>query len=121
MSEQEPRVVDGDGKTIDSGSKGVIVCTASIAAMDGQRGQAAYSASKGAIVGMTLPIARSGTTRDKSKHYCTGIILNSSVRRSRLESKRSSCEDCAVSAAISRSRRLCKISGIYNRQFHDER
>ena len=40
------------------GQKGVIVNTASVAAFDGQRGQAAYSASKGAIVGMTLPIAR---------------------------------------------------------------
>jgi NAD(P)-dependent dehydrogenase (short-subunit alcohol dehydrogenase family) len=38
--------------------RGVIVNTASIAAYDGQIGQAAYSASKGAIVGMTLPIAR---------------------------------------------------------------
>jgi len=39
-------------------ARGVIVNTASIAAFDGQVGQAAYSASKGAIVGMTLPIAR---------------------------------------------------------------
>ena len=38
--------------------RGVIINTASIAAYDGQMGQAAYSASKGAIVGMTLPIAR---------------------------------------------------------------
>ena len=40
------------------GERGVIVCTASIAAFDGQIGQAAYSASKGGVVGMTLPIAR---------------------------------------------------------------
>lgn len=40
------------------GEKGVIVNTASIAAFDGQVGQAAYAASKGGIVGMTLPIAR---------------------------------------------------------------
>src|SRR5256712_1792472 len=40
------------------GERGVIVNTASVAAFDGQIGQAAYSASKGAIVGMTLPIAR---------------------------------------------------------------
>lgn len=40
------------------GQRGVIVNTASVAAFDGQIGQAAYSASKGAIVGMTLPIAR---------------------------------------------------------------
>jgi NAD(P)-dependent dehydrogenase (short-subunit alcohol dehydrogenase family) len=40
------------------GERGVIVNTASVAAFDGQMGQAAYSASKGGIVGMTLPIAR---------------------------------------------------------------
>lgn len=42
----------------DSGERGVIINTASVAAFDGQIGQAAYSASKGGIVGMTLPIAR---------------------------------------------------------------
>lgn len=42
----------------DSGERGVIICTASIAAFEGQIGQAAYSASKGGIVSMTLPIAR---------------------------------------------------------------
>ncbi|MGC6476624.1 MAG: SDR family NAD(P)-dependent oxidoreductase [Parvibaculales bacterium] len=42
----------------DSGCRGVILNTASIAAYEGQIGQAAYSASKGGIVGMTLPIAR---------------------------------------------------------------
>jgi NAD(P)-dependent dehydrogenase (short-subunit alcohol dehydrogenase family) len=42
----------------ESGERGVIVNTASIAAFDGQIGQAAYSASKGGVVGMTLPIAR---------------------------------------------------------------
>jgi NAD(P)-dependent dehydrogenase (short-subunit alcohol dehydrogenase family) len=40
------------------GERGVIVMTASVAAYDGQIGQVAYSASKGAIVGMTLPMAR---------------------------------------------------------------
>ena len=43
--------------------RGVIVCTASIAAFDGQIGQSAYSASKGGIAGMTLPLAR-----DLSRH-----------------------------------------------------
>ena len=42
----------------DEGERGVIVNTASVAAFDGQIGQAAYSASKGGVVGMTLPIAR---------------------------------------------------------------
>ena len=50
MSATEP--VDADG------SRGAIVTLASVAAFDGQIGQAAYSASKGGIVGMTLPIAR---------------------------------------------------------------
>ena len=41
-----------------TGERGVLINTASVAAYDGQIGQAAYSASKGGIVGMTLPIAR---------------------------------------------------------------
>jgi NAD(P)-dependent dehydrogenase (short-subunit alcohol dehydrogenase family) len=49
MAENQP---DGEGE------RGVIINTASVAAFDGQIGQAAYSASKGGIVGMTLPIAR---------------------------------------------------------------
>ena len=40
------------------GERGAIVCTASVAAQDGQIGQAAYSASKAGVLGMTLPIAR---------------------------------------------------------------
>jgi NAD(P)-dependent dehydrogenase (short-subunit alcohol dehydrogenase family) len=49
MSQNEP---DEDG------SRGAIVNTASVAAEDGQIGQAAYSSSKGGVVGMTLPVAR---------------------------------------------------------------
>ena len=49
MTENQPQ---------ESGERGVIINTASVAAFDGQIGQAAYSASKGGIVGMTLPIAR---------------------------------------------------------------
>src|SRR3954447_5468566 len=43
---------------LESGERGAIVSMASVAAFDGQIGQAAYSSSKGAIVGMTLPVAR---------------------------------------------------------------
>jgi NAD(P)-dependent dehydrogenase (short-subunit alcohol dehydrogenase family) len=43
---------------LEGGERGVIVNTASVAAFDGQIGQAAYSSSKGGIVGMTLPVAR---------------------------------------------------------------
>ncbi|PKN19244.1 MAG: 3-hydroxyacyl-CoA dehydrogenase [Deltaproteobacteria bacterium HGW-Deltaproteobacteria-6] len=52
-------VEEMNGNTVnDEGEKGVIVNTASIAAFEGQIGQAAYCASKGGIVAMTLPIAR---------------------------------------------------------------
>lgn len=50
MSAQDPDAESGD--------RGVIISTASVAAFEGQIGQAAYSASKGGIAGMTLPIAR---------------------------------------------------------------
>ncbi len=50
MTKNEPMIGEED--------RGVIINTASVAAFDGQIGQAAYSASKGGIVGMTLPIAR---------------------------------------------------------------
>ena len=49
MSKNEPEA---------TGERGAIISTASVAAYDGQMGQAAYSASKGGVVGMTLPIAR---------------------------------------------------------------
>jgi NAD(P)-dependent dehydrogenase (short-subunit alcohol dehydrogenase family) len=49
MAENEPSA---------GGERGVVVCTASIAAFDGQIGQAAYAASKAGVAGMTLPIAR---------------------------------------------------------------
>lgn len=42
----------------EDGERGVIICTASVAAYDGQIGQAAYAASKGGLVSMTLPLAR---------------------------------------------------------------
>lgn len=47
-----------DNSPLDDGERGVIIDTASIAAFDGQVGQAAYSASKAGVAGMTLPLAR---------------------------------------------------------------
>lgn len=42
----------------ESGERGVVICTASVAAFEGQIGQAAYAASKGGVASMTLPVAR---------------------------------------------------------------
>lgn len=47
-----------DAEALEGGERGVIINTASVAAFDGQIGQAAYSASKGGIAAMTLPVAR---------------------------------------------------------------
>lgn len=58
------------------GARGVIINTASVAAYDGQIGQVAYAASKGGIVGMTLPMARD--LADKGVRVCTiapGLFL----------------------------------------------
>ena len=54
----------------EGGERGVIVNTASIAAFDGQIGQAAYAASKGGVVGMTLPIAR-----DLARHGIRNVTI----------------------------------------------
>lgn len=59
----------GENEPNEDGERGVIINTASVAAFDGQMGQAAYSASKGAIVGMTLPIARD--LADQGIRVCT--------------------------------------------------
>ena len=74
-SQAAARMVAADPVNAD-GARGVIVNTASVAAFDGQVGQLAYSASKGGIVGMTLPMARD--LADKGIRVCTiapGLFL----------------------------------------------
>jgi NAD(P)-dependent dehydrogenase (short-subunit alcohol dehydrogenase family) len=66
MAKQEPNA---------EGERGVIINTASVAAFDGQIGQAAYSASKGGIVGMTLPIARDLSRPVFSRPPCSKACL----------------------------------------------
>ena len=61
MVAQDPMAPDG--------ARGVIVNTASVAAYEGQIGQVAYAASKGGVVGMTLPMARD--MADKGVRVCT--------------------------------------------------
>ena len=74
-SEAASRMVAADPMAPD-GARGVIVNTASVAAYEGQVGQVAYAASKGGIVGMTLPMARD--LADKGVRVCTvapGLFL----------------------------------------------
>ncbi|MBM1690311.1 SDR family NAD(P)-dependent oxidoreductase [Sulfitobacter geojensis] len=74
-SEAAARMVAQDPMAPD-GARGVIINTASVAAYEGQVGQVAYAASKGGIVGMTLPMARD--LADKGVRVCTvapGLFL----------------------------------------------
>ncbi|KIN70678.1 putative 3-hydroxyacyl-CoA dehydrogenase type II [Sulfitobacter noctilucae] len=74
-SEAAARMVGADPMAPD-GARGVIINTASVAAYEGQVGQVAYAASKGGIVGMTLPMARD--LADKGVRVCTiapGLFL----------------------------------------------
>jgi NAD(P)-dependent dehydrogenase (short-subunit alcohol dehydrogenase family) len=74
-SEAAARMVAADPMAPD-GARGVIINTASVAAYEGQVGQVAYAASKGGIVGMTLPMARD--LADKGVRGCTiapGLFL----------------------------------------------
>ena len=75
MSQNEPRR---------HGERGAIVNTASVAAEDGQIGQASYSASKGGVVGMTLPIARDLVgRRHPGQHHPPGPHRHADLRRRR--------------------------------------
>ncbi|MFK7836164.1 MAG: SDR family NAD(P)-dependent oxidoreductase [Sulfitobacter sp.] len=74
-SEAASRMVSADPMAPD-GARGLVINTASVAAYEGQVGQVAYAASKGGIVGMTLPMARD--LADKGVRVCTiapGLFL----------------------------------------------
>ena len=76
------READGDGV------KGCIIHTASIAALEGQRGQCAYAASKAAVVGMTLPMAR-----DLAEY---GIRVMTIVSNKLYKKKEEEEEECVI-------------------------
>ena len=83
--------VIAQNQPMDTGERGVIVNTASIAAFDGQIGQPAYAASKGGIVGMTLPIAREfASARHSRGHDRAGHLRH------------------AAAGGAARSRRACR-------------
>jgi NAD(P)-dependent dehydrogenase (short-subunit alcohol dehydrogenase family) len=70
------------------GERGAVVCTASVAAQDGQMGQAAYAAGKAAIIGMTLPVARDlGRFGIRVKTILPGIFATPLMNRAGQELK----------------------------------
>ena len=96
----------------DDGCKGAIVTVTSVAAFDGQIGQAAYSSSKGGVVGMTLPVARdlvgrrhpASTASPPASSTRRSTARARPPRRSRPTSARASCSRSA-SARPTSSRR----------------
>ncbi len=89
------------------GERGVIVFTASVAAFDGQIGQAAYSASKAGLVGMTLPIARELARYGiRVMTIAPGHLRDADGRAGPARDRRVARQDGAVPAAPRPARRV---------------
>ena len=94
------------------GERGAIVMTASVAAFDGQIGQVAYAASKGGVVGMTLPMARElACLRHPRRHHRAGPLHDAddggACRRKRRNRSASRCRSRRGSAGRRNSRSSC--------------
>ena len=113
MSQAEP---------MDDGERGVIINTASVAAFDGQIGQAAYSASKGGVVGMTLPIARDLSSL--GIRVCTiapGLFLTPMMMGLSAEAQKSLGAQVPFPLAAGRSQGICPARHEHRREPHAER
>ena len=101
-------------KCSEDGLRGVIINTASVAAYDGQVGQAAYSASKGGVVGLTLPMARD--LSDKGVRVCSiapGLFLTPLLESLPLKFK-SLWEAGTIPITIGKTKGICPFSVSYH-------
>ncbi len=98
--------------------RGVIINTASVAAFEGQLGQAAYSASKGGVVSMTLPIARELALWRSRHDDCAGRIRNGDDGGNAGRAAAGAGGAGAVSAAIGAGQRI-RVSGPADRGKRD--
>ena len=106
----------------DEGERGVIVNTASVAAFDGQIGQAAYSASKAGVAGMTLPIARDLARNGiRVMTIAPGLFRDADGRPDPARDRRVAGQDGAVSAAPRPAFRVRVARARDRRQRHAER
>ena len=96
------------------GQRGVIINTASIAGYDGQKGQAAYAASKGGIIGMTLPMARDlAGLGIRVMSIAPGIFLDPDDARAATRGSGQPCSRCAKSSPPGQSRRIRPHRGLH--------
>lgn len=110
------------GQPDEGGERGVIVNTASVAAFDGQIGQAAYSASKSGVVGMTLPIAREpGALRHPSDDHRPGHLRDTDDGRHAPGGARLPRRQRAVPAAPGASGRVRRAGPADHREQHAQR
>ncbi len=101
----------------EDGDRGAIVNTASVAAEDGQIGQAAYSASKGGVVGMTLPIARDlGAGQHPRQHDPARHLRHPAARGCAAAGARCAGRVGAQPEAAWRPRRICQSGDVHDRK-----
>ena len=111
-----------DNEPTEGGERGVCINTASIAAFDGQIGQIAYSASKGGIVGLTLPAARDLASRGiRVVTIAPGTVRHAVARCAAAGSPRRAREGDPVPAATRAARRVRGAGRSHRRQPDAER
>ncbi|THH38769.1 3-hydroxyacyl-CoA dehydrogenase [Aliishimia ponticola] len=95
------------------GARGIIVNTASIAAFDGQKGQAAYSASKGGVVGMALPMARDlASLGIRVNTIAPGIFMTPMLAGLPEEVQQSLAADVPCPARLGDPREYARLAGF---------
>lgn len=102
------------GNTPDAdGERGVIINTASVAAYDGQKGQVSYSASKGGIVGMTLPMARDLARENiRVMTIAPGIFLTPMLTGLPEEAQKQLAADVPCPARLGRPEEYGRMAGF---------
>ena len=104
------------------GERGVMICTSSVAAQDGQIGQVAYSASKGGVASMTLPVARD-LSRDGIRvvTIMPGLFLTPMFDNLPDEAQKSLAASVPFPSRLGQPDRIRRARGAHLRERHDQR
>ena len=106
----------------DDGERGVMICTSSVAAQDGQIGQVAYSASKGGVASMTLPVARD-LSRDGIRvvTIMPGLFLTPMFDGLSDEAQKSLAASVPFPSRLGKPDRIRRAGRAHLREHHDQR